>query len=66
SWAWRRVVWSLMSYSFLFLLEYYWCERSESGFSADKWLVGGRFGKSVMTVCILHKCKGIWLNIIWL
>jgi len=65
--AWKKLVWSLMSYPFLFLFEYYRRERSESGFSADKrfsgWKIWQRLEDRILCAQML---KGVWHNLVWL
>jgi transposase len=65
--VWRRLVWCLMQYPFLFLSEYYKRERSESGFSADKrfsgWKIWQKREDRILTAQML---KGVWHNLIWL
>jgi transposase len=65
--AWRKLVWTLMQYPFLFLSEYYKRERSESGFSADKrfsgWKIWQKLEERIHTAQML---KGVWHNLIWL
>jgi transposase len=64
---WRKLVWSLMQYPFLFLSEYYRREKSESGFSADKrfsgWKIWQKLEDRIHTALML---KGVWHNLIWL
>jgi transposase len=67
SYAWKDMVWDLISYPFLFLGEYFRREHSESGFSADKrcdgWKIWLRRDDRIETATM---CKGVWHNFLWL
>jgi transposase len=56
SYAWKDMVRDLISYSFLFLGEYFRREHSESGFSADKRVMAGRFGRGEMAEYTQQRC----------
>jgi transposase len=67
SYAWKDMIWDLISYPLLFLGEYFRRENSESGFSADKrccgWKIWQRKDDRVETATM---CKGVWHNLLWL
>jgi len=59
---WRKLVFCLMQYPFLFLSEYYRREKSESGFSADNRFSGWKIWQKREDR--IH--TGVWHNLIWL
>lgn len=67
SYAWKDMIWDLISYPFLFLGEYFRREHSESGFSADKrccgWKIWQKRDERIQTATM---CKGLWHNLLWL
>ncbi|MCL1970312.1 MAG: hypothetical protein FWF66_02490 [Candidatus Bathyarchaeota archaeon] len=64
---WRKLVFCLMQYPFLFLSEYYRREKSESGFSADKRFSGWKiWQKREDRIHTAQMLKGVWHNLIWL
>ena len=64
--VWRKLVFCLMLYLFLFLFEYYRWEKSESGVSADKrfsgWKIWQKLEDRIHTALML---KGVWHDLIW-